>query len=36
MLLNQMKYFISVVNNNSFKGAAKENNISQSAISQAI
>lgn len=36
MLLNQMKYFISVVNNNSFKEAAKENNISQSAISQAI
>ncbi len=36
MLFKQMKYFISIVKNNSFTKAAEENYISQSAISQAI
>lgn len=36
MLLRQMKYFVSVVKNNSFTKAAEECYISQSAISQGI
>ena len=35
-MLKQLKYFISVVRNNSFSAAAEENFISQSAISQQI
>lgn len=36
MLLRQMKYFVSVVKNNSFSEAAEECYISQSAVSQQI
>ena len=36
MLLKQLEYFVSVVENNSFTQAANEQYISQSAISQQI
>lgn len=35
-MLQQMKYFIAVVDQHNFTRAAEENNISQSAISQQI
>ena len=36
MLLKQMKYFVSIVENNSFTEAAEKYFVSQSAISQQI
>ena len=36
MLLKQMQYFVSIVDENSFTEAAEKNFISQSAISQAM
>lgn len=36
MLLKQMKYFVSIVENNSFTEAAEKCFVSQSAISQQI
>jgi DNA-binding transcriptional LysR family regulator len=36
MLLKQMQYFVSIVEENSFTEAAEKNFISQSAISQAM
>ena len=36
MLLKQLKYFISIVENGNFTEAAEENYISQSAIYQQI
>ncbi len=36
MLLKQMRYFVSIIDENSFTEAAEKNFISQSAISQAL